>query len=425
MANNAVVRYNWHGRNYVGFRRYQAARRAFANQIIRRGVRRILRKRGRELARSLSKKARDRIVNRARENARNTYHRGNRRFYRIQGTAAGTTHTTCRMIVRRTPKEQRFLRKMFKTNPIKNKFVNRFGFAWMGARAGAKTIWYSVCHLKQNNIVKYMNYRIVSPTQNVGTQNDVIVETDAVGNSPDTFIYLGKCTFNYELYNPTNYIMTVYIYDLICKRDTPYGILYSDAENDINDAPEACMQKGAETRYQAANPIQWIVADPTKEVQPVGGDPNTYWNTIGMKPTDYHYFNTFWKVKGMKKIVLPPTSSHHHTVVFNPKKKITLASLHFPYPTRGLTGKNGLAGLTQATLFGFQGQVAVENDQSNDNTTSLSTLPGKLIVNCVKKVNVWNMPMTNQNIISENDLKTEWTAPKIFTDLIEQNAGAV
>lgn len=111
-----------------------------------------------------------------------------------------------------------------KTNPTKKKYINRFGFSWMGAAAASKTIWYSVCHLKFNNIVNYIQDRIITPDQNLGTPAIPQSNTN-LGNSPDSFIYVGKCTFQYELYNPTNYIMTVYIYDLICKHDTPWELL--------------------------------------------------------------------------------------------------------------------------------------------------------------------------------------------------------
>jgi len=341
----------------------------------------------------------------------------NKRYQQIIGRATGTTYTTSRMIVRRTPREQRFLRKLFRNRPLKQKYVNRFGFAWMGAAAASKTIWYSVAHLKFNNIVKYMQNRIMYTSQQLDTSPTTPLNKKALGNGPDNFIYVGKCTFNYELYNPTNYIITCYIYDLICKRDTPYGITYSDINNDASSAPENCMQKGSESMSDVVNNPTWVVADPTDEN-------GTYFNSLGMKPTDYHLFNTLWKVKGLKKIILPPGSSHHHVVIFNPKTKITNASLFYPHEDWVASNKNGLAGLTQATLFGFQGQVAVEDGVSNDNTNTIGTLPGKMIVSVVKKVNIWNMDMAAETIISENSLQSEWIKPTIFTDLIETRAAS-
>lgn len=377
--------------------------------------------RGASRAANLARRARERIVNRNRRRSATRSEVSNpglRRFWKIAGKAAGPTYTTTRMIVRRTPRQQRFLRKLLRQNPLKNKFVNRFGFAWMGATAASKTIWYSVCHLKFNNVVKYIQERQIAPQQAVGTVASEAGSRTQISNGPDAFIYLGKCTFTYELYNPTNYIMTVFIYDLVCKKDTPYAISYNAATSDLNSAPEACMNKGSKSMFDSNNNQTWAVADPTLEV-------NTFFNTIGMKPTDYHLFNTLWKVKGMKKIVLPPTSSHHHIVIYNPKKKITNASLFYPRERWTAENKNGLGGITQATLFGFQGQVAVENNQSDDNTTAVGTLPGKLIINCVKKVNVWTSTTNSQNIISESSLKNTWDEPKIFTDLIEQTAEAV
>lgn len=386
-----------------------------ARNVMRRAMRNFAH-RVKQRARSQARQIVQRAARQRRYNA-NRSGLGNKQYTTIRGNASGTTHTTTRMIVRKTPREQRFLRKMFQNNPIANKYVNRFGFAWMGASAASKTIWYSICHLKFNNIVKYMQGRIIEPTTDLGQNSSVIGAKQAVGNNPDAFIYIGKCTFSYELYNPTNYIMTVYIYDLICKRDTPHYITYSDVTEDVSSAPENCMQKGSESMFDSANNATWVVGDPTHEN-------GTYFNTVGMKPTDYHLFNTLWKVKGIKKIVLPPTSSHHHVVVFNPKLKVTNASLFYPRENLTAAAKNGIGGLTQATMFGFQGQVAVEDNQSTDNTNSIGTLPGKLLVNCVKKVNVYNMTVNAKNIISESSLKNTWTKPTIFSDLVEVTAGA-
>lgn len=385
-------------------------------------ARNVMRRAMRNFAQRVRQRARNQarqIVQRAARQRRFNANRGigNKQYTTIRGTASGTTHTTTRMIVRKTPRQQRFLRKMFKNNPIANKYVNRFGFAWMGSGMASKTTWYSVAHLKFNNIVKYMQGRIVDASTDIGQSSSVVGAKQAVGNNPDAFIYIGKCTFSYELYNPTNYIMTVYIYDLICKRDTPYYITYSDIPEDMSSAPENCMRKGSESMFDAPSNATWTVADPTLEN-------GTFYNTIGMKPTDYHLFNTLWKVKGIKKIVLPPTSSHHHVVVFNPKLKVTNASLFYPREELSASAKNGIGGLTQATLFGFQGQVAVEDNQTTDNTNSIGTLPGKLLVNCVKKVNVYNMTVNAKNIISESSLKKSWDKPTIFSDLVEVNAGA-
>lgn len=363
-----------------------------------------------------TRRARDAIHRRN----RNIHRRNRRNYVRITGNASGTTHTTTRMIVRKTPKDQKFIRKIFKTNPLKTKYINRFGFAFMGASAGSKTIWYSVCHNKFNNICKYMQERMVAPQQRVDQTAGEVASNVVIANMPEQYIYIGKCTFSYELYNPTNYIMTVYIYDLICKRDTPYGITYGAVGEDNSSAPENCMQKGAEANYpnNTSTGATWTVADPSYE------HAGTYFNSLGMKPTDYHMFNTFWKVKGIKKIVLPPTTSHHHVVVFNPKIKVTNGSLFYPHQTWQNSAKNGLGGLTQATLFGFQGQVATENNVTSDSTSTIGTLPGKLLISCVRKCNIYNSTMTATRMVQENNLHTTWENPTIFTDLTEQTATA-
>lgn len=385
---------------------------------VRNAIRGYLR---RTRGRAISKYARDvlskRIDRQARERARSAMRNSRRHGYtRITGNASGTTHTTTRMIVRRTPANQRFIRKIFKNTPQKNKFVQRFGFSWMGASEASRTIWYSCCHLKFNNVYSYLLNRIISYSQTPGTSSTAasVTATGNQANQANNFVYLGKCTFSYELYNPTNYNMTVYIYDLICKRDTANQIIYSDAEQLHGGAPEQNMYQGEHSYLNNnGNQATWAVSDS------VSVDANSHYNTVGMKPTDYHIFNTFWKVKGVKKIILPPTTGHHHTVVFNPKKKITVGGLLFPHQSWKATDKYGLGGLTQATLFGFNGQIATENDQTND-AHAVGNLPGKLLISCVRKINVYNVPFVSENIVAENALKTSFTDPKIFTDLTEQ-----
>lgn len=390
-------------------------RRALRNYNVRRGLERGVRR-----AQRFARQARERIQQRNRTQVRGPI--GSRRFYKIKGMARGPTHSTTRMIVRRTPRRQKFLRKLFKTNPVKTMYVHRYGFAWMGATATAKTIWYSCTNLKFNNLHDYMKGRIFAPDQATAQSSAIAGSNGQIGNYPDAYIYIGKCTYQYEIYNPTNYNITVFIYDLICKRDTPYSITYNDANNEFNSAPEACMMKSTKPQYEnnlATNP-DFVIADPTFE------QGNTYWNSIGMKPTDYHYFNTFWKVKGVRKIVLAPGEMHHHRVVFNPKSRLTNAALYMPRQNIDPDdSKLGISGLTVATLFGFQGQTAVENDQSADNTNSVSTLPGKIAVTLVRKENIWSGSLTAQRIIQTTNLKDTMDAPKIFTDLIEQPASSV
>lgn len=344
-----------------------------------------------------------------------------KRFFKVAGRATGPTHSTTRMIVRPTPARQRFLRKLFKTNPMKTMYVNRFGFAWMGASAASKTIWYSVTSLKFNNVNQYMKKRLMNKASELDTVSNIDINNTQVGNAPDAYIYIGKCTYQYEIYNPTNYLVTVFIYDLICKRDTPYNISYANSDSDLSSAPENMMRKT--TTWQIAdktssnNNYNWKIGDSTVEN-------STFWNSIGMKPTDYHYFNTFWKVKGMKKIVLAPGEAHHHRVIYNPKSRITQASLYMPRQDHNPADKLGIGGLTISTLFGFQGQVAVEDNTQNDNTDTVGTLPGKLIISFVKKENIYTGELAVQGIVSDTNMIGTWTSPKIFTDLVEQPAGS-
>lgn len=365
-----------------------------------------------------ARKSAGRLVLRPRNSTAN---RKKKKYQRVKANVAGTTYTTSRMIVRRTPKEQRFLRKIFRDGASQeSKYVQRFGFAFMGAAVNNKAIWYSVTHLKFNNICHYFYRRTIGPNQVVGAPSSVTFQNNSFqGNTPSNSIYIGKCTFNYELYNPTNYNMTVYIYDLICKHDTPLEILYSSGQTVANSSsPEACMMQSSETLKNTAQQNGWYIASPAFLSSYNNAEiTNPDWRMVGMKPTDNFYFNAMWKVKGVKKIILPPASCHHHVVIFNPKSKISLGSIFYRNQDKTTDKKNGVGGLTQSTLFGIEGQVATEKDQAVD-SEKVGTLPPKIVVKCIRKVNVWNLELKTQTVYQQNALH-ELTAPHIFTDLNE------
>lgn len=413
MAGGAVVRYN---------RRH---RRRLVRKIVRRATARVARSAARSLKRRASTQLQGyfkrRIIDPVQQRLYSQSRPAPRRYTRIVGNAAGTTHTTTRMIVRKTPSEQKFLRKMFKEHSQHVKHVQRFGFSFLGAQHNNKAIWYSVTHLKYNNIINYMQHRITAPTQNLGAFVPNLTNAAQAATKPTNFIYLGKCTFNYEIYNPTNYNMTVYIYDLVCKRDTPKPIKYgSDQAHLTSNSPEACMHDSSESIQIPQDNI--VVGDPIADVNS-SSDPNDApdWRSVGMKPTDYFYFNTMWKIKGMKKLVLPPQTSHHHVVIFNPKKKITLGSLVYPHTVWNTSSQNGLGGLTQSTLFGIEGQVATDKSASGStgiDSDKVGTLPGKLLIKCIRKVNCYNFELNAATIINKNELKN-LTDPLIFSDLFQ------
>ena len=285
MSSRAIVRRN----RRVVPRRNRAVQRA-AVQAAARAGRRLVAAYGRGAAQRLVRTSARGLANRIRLRIRR---RNNHDYKSVRANVAGTTHTTSRLITHKSPKEIRSLRKMFKDNPNKMKFVNRFAFGWMGAEQFSKTIWYSVCHLKFNNVYDYITHVAQDSSQTIGTvnysyPNEMNLQRFAM--NPAKFIYIGKCTFQYELYNPTNYIMTVYIYDLVCKHDTPYPISYVPGDQTVpNAGPEHCMQKGAFSHKSDMinDNANWMVADQTEETNLNDGVHDTVWNTVGMKPTDY------------------------------------------------------------------------------------------------------------------------------------------
>ena len=65
----------------------------------------------------------------------------------------------------------------------------------MGSTDCSRATWYSVCHLKFNNLVKYFTHRPNLPQQALNSTAYGTNNGNMYGNNPDAFIYLGKCTF--------------------------------------------------------------------------------------------------------------------------------------------------------------------------------------------------------------------------------------
>ena len=81
-----------------------------ARNVMRRAMRNFA-QRVKQRARAQARQVVQRAARQRRYNA-NRSGLGNKQYTTIRGNASGTTHTTTRMIVRKTPREQRFLRKM-------------------------------------------------------------------------------------------------------------------------------------------------------------------------------------------------------------------------------------------------------------------------------------------------------------------------
>ena len=172
------------------------------------------------LARLGKRKATDQIIKSVkgrRVSFRPTYrHRKRKGQYRkVVAREAGTTNTTAKMITRKTPRQIRRLRKLFRTNPLKVKHVQRFGFQWIAQEESSTQEtknnicgWYSVCHLKFNNVSEYYRKRIVNSYQFVGnvattaSNNNMDIQTRSMGNMPDNLMYIYQYILNYLAYFP-------------------------------------------------------------------------------------------------------------------------------------------------------------------------------------------------------------------------------
>ncbi|ORX64804.1 hypothetical protein BCR32DRAFT_250935 [Anaeromyces robustus] len=180
------------------------------------------------------------------------------------------------------------------------------------------------------------------------------------------------------------------------------------------------------------------------------------WNSLGMNPTNYRLFNTFWKVKKVTRIMIEPNRTYKHNLIVKLGQIYDRASFFYRFPHIDnkdlLTNVGILGGVTTGCMFRTYGQIAVEASNTTEltqfkaassNTYGLTTqteieidapnrqqvdtkgkldmnnrvfnLPGKLIVKRTKRENIYYGPPTiisyktisdlNQSVVDKDKVK--------------------
>ena len=246
-------------------------------------------------------------------------------------------------------------------------------------------------------------------------------------------MYLGKCTYTYDIVNPTNYTIYVDLYDLVARQDyinhdyqtTQYQKVVdnnsTNAGKDIDGttttntsitypgvpSPEACMYYGStyldniNSSYQstvggATNlPVSTSSSAPTTISSateyrmrisqsffddPFGDTTNiAKWNSLGTKPTHYRFFNKLWKIKKINRIVLGPNATYKHTQVIKLGQLIDRGSFFYRFPEVVVDGYGKydypgiIAGVTTCLLLRAVGQLASERNITESVAVSSNT----------------------------------------------------
>ncbi|QCH00643.1 Cap [Gemycircularvirus sp.] len=299
--------------------------------------------------------------------------RTNFKMLNVKADRDGRTRT--KYTIKVTRQQQRKINKAMKTgySPFKVNSDTTFQDTIPDQTNQAKYVWFSDNKLRKINDA-FKNW----PVGTVTAGWDTLVDSQ-VGyyvKSQNQQIYFYKNTMRYEIQNPTNYDITLVIYDIVCKQDTDKDcsdqwfsstIEYNGSKSTADRLdtstqadPITLMKKGVESvvqtnnAYNASDPV--IVSDPTQDK----------FYDINYTPSQSYPFNIYWKIVGKKTIKLQPGATHFHKFHFKPKALWNRGYFGYRYmdSDKALTGKEemGIKDFTCGTLFKYWGQTAAEAD---------------------------------------------------------------
>lgn len=171
------------------------------------------------------------------------------------------------------------------------------------------------------------SFEFLEGTRAGGATNGCTLNDAGISSQPNTSqdFFLESLKYHFKIYNPTNSIVTVYIYDLLAKSEVPLGDSDSNAYTCLSLATSDPSQTSGGT-YSAPG---------------IG--------SFGMSPFYYERFKRNWKVTKRQKIALDPGQSHEHDGYFVYNKKI-----HAIDYKQGINVQT-VAWITRSVLFMIEG----------------------------------------------------------------------
>lgn len=311
-----------------------------------------------------------------------------------------------------TKQQQRKINRRFKNGqatPYVLETENRFIDTTTQRTDQSKFMWFT--HFTMGYVQQaWRNFKFPESyntyTNDLGTTNNNNIQLD-----PNQSIYFSKCTSKYEIFNPTNYDMTVVIYDIVCKEDTRYentSFMVNSQENELYeigpnvDNPISLWDRGYRMVKGRYNLVTGTSTTQTTQVSSpsVGRE---VWD-IQSKPTDSYPFNMHYKIVKKRTFKLQPGANMHHKFIWRPKCLMSRGYYGYKYADnpQGTLVENGSANiaiknLTCGTLFKFYGQISGDTSSVN-NASGVSTmkdekavtnLSGRLMVKEWCKINTY------------------------------------
>lgn len=193
--------------------------------------------------------------------------------------------------------------------------------------------------------------------------------------SQEQSIYISEIKFEYDILNPTDYDMSLDIYDIVYKDDT-YQVnessYYEDNDNKTNAGqdPINLFYSGQYSIQKSSGSVigYGYVADPMQIA----------FDDIGSKPTDSYPFNIYCKIHKKQTFRLQPGATMKHVFKWKPRSLINLGYL---YKYRDyLLADNlvdiALKNITCGSMFRIIGQISGTGSDANRNQ----------VANCIAKL---------------------------------------
>lgn len=269
--------------------------------------------------------------------------------------------------------------------------VNKYKYKW-------------TCMFQLNDLQTiFKHYPVVG-----NAPGSTLADATAYVKSEEQSVYLSKLIYEAEVYNPTNYDMTLDIYDIVYKEDSegkPATRYWEDSStNDLvsgEQDPITLIKLGTEGLVDGT---YTQIADTTA----IGFD------EIGYHPTKSYPFNIYCRVVKKQTFRLQPGATMQHKFIWSPNALFNLGYL-YKYQQQ-LNNDIGIAlkNVTAGVLYRICGQVA--NTGVDANRNEVITLAPKIAVK-EKMVHKYYCMDQRYKYIFNTDL--QWTPTNDQTKAME------
>lgn len=244
-----------------------------------------------------------------------------------------------------------------------------------------------------NSFVKtcFDNFPVDSNT--VGGNN--LGTTDIYVKSEEQSIYINKINMEYEIMNPTNYDITLVIYDIVYKedlnKDVSVGYYESSSDSSLTGGnPIKLIDNGLKTR-NINSTTYVLVSDPTQVAI----------DDIKCNPTMSYEFNIYCKILKKQIFRLQPGATMTHIFKYRPRALINLGYLGVKYNENN---SGSMKNVTCGSLFKIYGQISGSGADSSK--LQVANASGRIMIKETNTIKWYTMTPKYNYVF--RDKTSEW-----------------